>query len=26
MGSKAPESKMRNAVLRALKNEENTRW
>jgi shikimate dehydrogenase len=26
MGSKAPESIMRNAVLRALKNEENTRW
>ena len=26
MGSEAPESKMRNAVLRALKNEENTRW
>ncbi len=26
MGSKAPESPMRNAVLRALKNEENTRW
>jgi len=26
MGSKAPESRMRNAVLRALKNEENTRW
>jgi len=26
MGSKAPESIMKNAVLRALKNEENTRW
>jgi shikimate 5-dehydrogenase len=26
MGSKAPESIMRNAVLHALKNEENTRW
>jgi len=26
MGGKAPESSMRNAVLRALKNEENTRW
>jgi len=26
MGSKAPESIVRNAVLRALKNEENTRW
>ena len=26
MGGKAPESPMRNAVLRALKNEENTRW
>jgi len=26
MGTKAPESIMRNAVLRALKNEENTRW
>jgi shikimate dehydrogenase len=26
MGSKAPESIMRNAVLSALKNEENTRW
>jgi shikimate dehydrogenase len=26
MGRKAPESRMRNAVLRALKNEENTRW
>ena len=26
MGSRAPESIMRNAVLRALKNEENTRW
>jgi 3-dehydroquinate dehydratase/shikimate dehydrogenase len=26
MGTKAPESTMRNAVLRALKNEENTRW
>jgi 3-dehydroquinate dehydratase/shikimate dehydrogenase len=26
MGSKAPESIMRNAVLRALKNEENARW
>jgi 3-dehydroquinate dehydratase / shikimate dehydrogenase len=26
MGSKAPESLMRSAVLRALKNEENTRW
>jgi len=26
MGSKAPEPIMRNAVLRALKNEENTRW
>ena len=26
MGSNAPESRMRNAVLRALKNEENTRW
>ena len=26
MGGKAPESIMRNAVLRALKNEENTRW
>jgi 3-dehydroquinate dehydratase/shikimate dehydrogenase len=26
MGSKAPESIMRNVVLRALKNEENTRW
>jgi len=26
MGSKAPESAMRTAVLRALKNEENTRW
>jgi len=26
MGSKAPESIMRNAVLRTLKNEENTRW
>jgi 3-dehydroquinate dehydratase/shikimate dehydrogenase len=26
MGSKAPESIMRNAVLRALKDEENTRW
>jgi 3-dehydroquinate dehydratase/shikimate dehydrogenase len=26
MGSNAPESSMRNAVLRALKNEENTRW
>ncbi len=26
MGSKAPESRMRSAVLRALKNEENTRW
>ncbi len=26
IGSKAPESIMRNVVLRALKNEENTRW
>jgi 3-dehydroquinate dehydratase/shikimate dehydrogenase len=26
MGGKAPESLMRSAVLRALKNEENTRW
>ena len=26
MGCKAPESRMRNVVLRALKNEENTRW
>ena len=26
MGSKAPEPVMRNAVLRALRNEENTRW
>jgi 3-dehydroquinate dehydratase/shikimate dehydrogenase len=26
MGGKAPESRMRSAVLRALKNEENTRW
>jgi len=26
MGSRAPESIMRNAVLRALKNEENARW
>jgi 3-dehydroquinate dehydratase/shikimate dehydrogenase len=26
MGGKAPASPMRNAVLRALKNEENTRW
>jgi len=26
MGRKAPESRMREAVLRALKNEENTRW
>jgi len=26
MGGKAPEPIMRNAVLRALKNEENTRW
>jgi 3-dehydroquinate dehydratase / shikimate dehydrogenase len=26
MGGNAPESSMRNAVLRALKNEENTRW
>jgi 3-dehydroquinate dehydratase/shikimate dehydrogenase len=26
MGRKAPESRMRNAVLCALKNEENTRW
>lgn len=26
LGSKAPESIMRNAVLRALKNEENARW
>ena len=26
MGRKAPESRMRDAVLRALKNEENTRW
>jgi shikimate dehydrogenase len=26
MGQNAPESRMKNAVLRALKNEENTRW